>query len=154
MVRHGTAGPSGRTGRRGRPGEFPVSGYRPVMPPLNLMGRDPELRALTQLIEGVRARGGAIVVLGEAGIGKSSLLRAAAEHGRQASLQVLVATGVEAEAQLPFAGLHHLLRPVLSAVGGLPETQRRALSAGFGADDGQPPEPFMIALAALNLLAN
>src|SRR5712691_10787145 len=124
------------------------------MPAQALSGRDRELRILNDLIGGVQERGVAIVVLGEPGIGKSALLAAAAEYGRAASLQVLVTTGVEAEAQLPFAGLHQLLRPVLSAVGGLPETQRRALSAGFGADDGQPPEPFMIALAALNLLAN
>jgi DNA-binding CsgD family transcriptional regulator len=119
----------------------------------NLIGRDEELQVLNELIGGVRERGGAIVVLGEAGIGKSSLLHAAAAAGRAASLQVLVTTGIEAEAQLPFAGLHQLLRPVLRCAAGLPPAQREALSAALGARDGQRPEPFMIALAALNLLA-
>lgn len=118
-----------------------------------LIGRDQELQVLTELVGGVRQRGGAVVVLGEPGIGKSSLLRAAAEAGRAASLRVLFATGIEAEAPLPFAGLHQLLRPVLSAATSLPAAQRRALDAAFGAEDGPRPEPFMIALAALNLLA-
>src|SRR5712691_7118962 len=118
-----------------------------------LVGRDRELRILNELVAGIPERGGAIVVLGEPGIGKSVLLRAAADSGREASLQVLLTTGIEAEAQLPFAGLHQLLRPVLGAAAALPATQRRALSAAMGTEDGQQPEPFMIALAALNLLA-
>jgi len=124
------------------------------MPGPSLVGRDHELSVLTDLIGRVHERGGATVVLGEPGIGKSSLLRAAAEYGRQESLQVLVTTGVEAEAQLPFAGLHQLLWPVLGAAGQLPAAQQSALSSAFGTGDGQQPEPFMIALATLNLLAD
>ena len=124
------------------------------MPGPSLVGRDHELSVLTDLIGRVHERGGATVVLGEPGIGKSSLLRAAAEYGRQESLQVLVTTGIEAEAQLPFAGLHQLLWPVLGAAGQLPAAQQSALSSAFGTGDGQQPEPFMIALATLNLLAD
>jgi DNA-binding CsgD family transcriptional regulator len=93
------------------------------------------------------------VVLGDPGIGKSALLRAAADHGRAAGLRVLAATGIEAETHLPFAGLHHLLRPVLGQVHRLPATQADALWTAFGIGDGPAPEPFMIALATLNLLA-
>jgi DNA-binding CsgD family transcriptional regulator len=118
-----------------------------------LIGRDAELGVLTGLIDQVVDTGAALVVLGDPGIGKSSLLRAAADHGRAAGLRTLAATGIEAEAQLPFAGLHHLLRPVLGQVDRLPVTQREALSTAFGISDGPPPEPFMIALATLNLLA-
>jgi predicted ATPase len=118
-----------------------------------LAGRERELEILNELIGDVQKSGAAIVVLGEPGIGKSSLLRAAADSAREASLQVLLTTGVEAEAQLPFGGLHQMLRPVLGTAEALPATQRRALAAAFGADDEQRPEPFMIALAALNLLA-
>jgi DNA-binding CsgD family transcriptional regulator len=64
----------------------------------------------------------------------------------------LRATGVEAESQLPFAGLHELIRPVLGAAGALAPPQRRALLSAFGLDDDGPPEPFLICLAALNLL--
>jgi len=118
-----------------------------------LIGRDSELGVLTRLIDRVTESGTATVVLGDPGIGKTSLLRAAADHGRAAGHQVLATTGIEAEAHLPFAGLHHLLRPVLSKVNRLPATQRQALSTAFGISEGLPPEPFMIALATLNLLA-
>src|SRR6516162_7777879 len=124
------------------------------MPDPGLVGRDQELGVLTDLIGRIRDGGGAIVVLGEPGIGKSSLLRAAADYGRQQSLRVLVTTGIEAEAQLPFAGLHQLLWPVLAGADHLPEAQQSALSTAFGASNAQPPEPFLIALATLNLLAD
>jgi DNA-binding CsgD family transcriptional regulator len=101
----------------------------------------------------------AIVVLGDPGIGKSSLLRAAAEHAAESGLRVLSVTGVEAEAHLAFAGLHQLLRPVLPAARRLPPLQREALSAAFGTGPESPadrraPEPFMIALATLNTLTD
>ena len=119
-----------------------------------LIGRDQELRVLTGLIDQVTDGGAAVVVLGDPGVGKSSLLRAAADHGRAAGHQVLATTGIEAEAHLPFAGLHHLLRPVLSEAGRLAARQREALSTAFGTSEGPTPEPFMIALATLNLLAD
>ena len=56
------------------------------------------------------AEGRAVVVIGAPGIGKSALLGAAEQAARAAGFQVLTTTGVECEAQLPFAGLHQLLR--------------------------------------------
>jgi DNA-binding CsgD family transcriptional regulator len=120
----------------------------------SLLGRDRELSVLAGLIGQIGERGGSMVVLGEPGVGKSALLRAAAGHGRAAGLQVLETTGVECEAQLPFAGLHQLLRPVLGSAAQLPDGQRHALDSAFGADAGCQPERFMIALATLNLLAD
>jgi DNA-binding CsgD family transcriptional regulator len=120
----------------------------------NLVGRDQELAVLEGMVDRVGDRGGSILVLGEAGVGKSSLLSAAAEYGRTAGLQVLEATGVESEAQLPFAGLHQLLRPVLGSRTQLPGVQRQAIDAALGAESATPPERFMIALAALNLIAD
>jgi DNA-binding CsgD family transcriptional regulator len=120
----------------------------------SLLGRDRELSALTGLIDQIGEHGGAMVVPGEPGVGKSALLRAAAGHGQAAGLQVLATTGVECEAQLPFAGLHQLLRPVFGLAAQLPDGQRRALGSAVGAEAaGSQPERFMIALAALNLLA-
>ena len=124
-----------------------------------LIGRDRELRVLTDLIDKVHHEGAAIVVLGDAGIGKSSLLRAAARYGKNAGATVLSVTGIEAEAHLPFAGLHQLLRPLLTATERLPAPQRTALHDAFGmgpADAGGrgAPEPFMIALATLNVLTD
>lgn len=119
-----------------------------------LFGRDEELRVLTVTIEAAGDTGGVVLVRGEAGIGKSSMLQTAATFGGAAGLGVLRTTGVESEAQLPFAGLHQLLRPLIGRADGLPAAQQRALLAAFGAEDGPPPEPFMIALAALNLLTD
>jgi DNA-binding CsgD family transcriptional regulator/tetratricopeptide (TPR) repeat protein len=118
-----------------------------------LVGRDAELALLAGLIGEAPGRGNAIVLLGDPGIGKTSLLRAATAQARGAGFTVLETAGVESEALLPYAGLHQLLRPVLSNAGGLPTPQRRALMAAFGEDDGASPEPFFTGLAALNLLA-
>src|SRR5215475_397440 len=136
------------------PGDgFSLTVVDPMTTPA-ILGRAEELRVLADLVDRAAEQGGALVLVGEPGIGKSSLIRAAAEHGRAAGLQVLECVGVEAEAQVPFAGLHQLLRPLLSGAAALPAAQRHALTSAFGAEDGPAPEPFMIALAALNLLAD
>jgi hypothetical protein len=70
------------------------------------------------------------------GIGKSTLLRAAVERATDARFRVLTTTGVEAEADLPYAGLHDVLRPIQHATIGLPEAQRAALSTAFGIEIG------------------
>ncbi len=118
-----------------------------------LVGRDTELAVLAGMVDRISDQGGSILVLGEAGAGKSSLLTATAEYGRAAGLQVLETTGVESEAQLPFAGLHQLLRPLLGSLTQLPDVQRHAIGAALGAGPSAPPQRFMIALAVLNLVA-
>ena len=69
-----------------------------------LFGREPELRVIGGLIDHVRDRGGALVVTGEPGVGKSALLRHASMHAREAGMLVLTASGVQSESLLPFAG--------------------------------------------------
>jgi predicted ATPase len=79
-----------------------------------LFGREHELGVLTGLAGRLNGgNGGALVVRGEAGIGKSALLAAVTGQARDAGARVLSAVGVQSEARLPFAGLHQLLRPVL-----------------------------------------
>jgi DNA-binding CsgD family transcriptional regulator/tetratricopeptide (TPR) repeat protein len=118
-----------------------------------LVGREAELTLLAGLIGEAPCRGSAIVLLGDPGIGKTSLLRAAVARARETGFTILETAGVETETFLPYAGLHQLLRPVLGNAAGLPTPLRRALLTAFGEDDGASPEPFFIALAALNLLA-
>jgi DNA-binding CsgD family transcriptional regulator len=118
----------------------------------SLVGREYELRRLGGLIEGVLDRGGAMVVRGEVGIGKSALL---AETGRIATargMRILATAGVEPEAQLAFAGLHRLLRPLLAQVNGLPDPQRDAALVAFGMATGAAPDLFLIGLATLSLV--
>ncbi len=80
-----------------------------------LYGREHELQVVAGLGGGLATGpGGALAIRGEAGIGKSALLAAAAGLAADSSAWVLSATGIQAEARLPFAALHQLLRPVPS----------------------------------------
>jgi DNA-binding CsgD family transcriptional regulator len=119
-----------------------------------LIGRDAELAVLHRMVGSIGQRGGSVVVRGEPGVGKSSLLRAAAATARDRGALVLEASGIESESMLPFAGLHQLLQPLLAGSGSLPGVQRRALLTAFGQEDGPPPQLFLIALAALTLVAD
>jgi DNA-binding CsgD family transcriptional regulator len=117
-----------------------------------LVGRSPETAAVDRLLEGARSgHGGALVVSGEAGVGKSALL----EHARAAAdgFVVLTALGIESEAELAFAGLHQLLRPVLSRIDALPAPQAAALRAAFVLSDETVTERFRISLGVLGVLA-
>src|SRR6476646_4010743 len=117
-----------------------------------LLGRDDELARLYGLIDGIGRRGGALVVCGEAGIGKSTLLEAAAARAREREVTVVSAAGIPFEARFAFAGLRELLLPFLDARNRLPPPQRRALETAIGLADGDAPDPFLVGLAALGLL--
>jgi DNA-binding CsgD family transcriptional regulator len=117
-----------------------------------LYGRDRELGILLGLVDSAGAGGGAVVVRGEAGIGKSSLVAESGRHAAARGLRILAIQGAQSEAQLPFAGLHQLLQPLLTQIGVLPPPQRSALEAAFGVSDAVTPDLFLIALATLNLL--
>ena len=120
-------------------------------PPV-LLGRASEREALDRLLENVRAGQSAVMVVrGEAGVGKTALLNHCA---RQASgFRVARIAGVESEMELPFAGLHQLCAPMLDQLGALPEPQQAALSVALGLSSGAAPDRFLVALAALSLLA-
>ena len=116
------------------------------------MGRVSEREALDRLVGNVRTGQSAVLVIrGEAGIGKTSLLRYVV--GRAADFRVARIAGVEAEMELPFAGVHQLCRPMLGRLGALPEPQRVAMSVAFGLSLGEPPDRFLVALATLSLLS-
>jgi DNA-binding CsgD family transcriptional regulator len=119
-----------------------------------LYGREHELRVVADLVGGLaEGAGGMLVVCGEAGIGKSALLAAAASLAADSGVRVLSATGIQAEARLPFAGLHQLLRPVLPLAERLPPLQRAGLLSAFGMADAEPAGQFLIGLAALELIS-
>src|SRR3954469_10052118 len=122
--------------------------------PAPLVGRDREQALLTSLLDEVAERGQALVLHGDPGIGKSRLLAFAARMARERGMTVLTAAGVQSEAQLPFAGLHQLLRPVRRRAVVLPPIQRDALDAAFGLTREVAPEHFRTAMATLDLLAD
>lgn len=118
-----------------------------------LLGRDRELATLYALVDGIEEQGGALIVRGEAGIGKSALLAAARERALDQGVTAVSTTGVLSEAQLAFAGLHQLLLPLLGGLDLLPAPQRQALDAAFGFAEGEAPDLFLIGLATLGLVA-
>jgi predicted ATPase len=85
-----------------------------------LLGRDAEVQRLEGLLDAVAERGSALLVLGEAGVGKSALIAAAAQRAAGQGMLVLKTSGVQSESQLPFAGLHQLLQPILGLADELP----------------------------------
>ncbi len=122
--------------------------------PTALVGREAELRRITGLLEGLPDRGAALLVRGDAGVGKSALVSGALDTATAAEMTVLTTTGVPSEAQLAFAGLQHLLAPLLPRIACLPDPQAQALSAAVGLQGASTPDLFLIALATLNLLAD
>jgi DNA-binding CsgD family transcriptional regulator len=92
------------------------------------------------------------VISGEAGIGKSALLEHARARASEGGAQTLVTVGVESEAELAFAGMHQLLRPIIGPAELLPSPQRSALDAAFGVRRDLEPDPFLVALAAHQLV--
>src|SRR6516162_4678133 len=117
-----------------------------------LLGRDAEVELLASLFDDIGDGGGALVLYGEPGIGKSRLLAVAAGFARERGFTVLSTTGVQSEAHLAFAGLHQLLRPLRLHVANLPAVQRVVLDAAFGLGQEPAPERFRIAMAVLDLL--
>src|SRR5215472_16310067 len=117
-----------------------------------LYGRSEQLVAIDQLLEGMRSgRAGALVLRGQAGIGKTALLDAAEQKASGA--RVLRVTGVESEVELPFAALHVLLRPVLDEIGALPGRQAAALRGAFGMAEAAVADRFLVGLGELSLVA-
>ena len=119
-----------------------------------LIGRNAECQVLEALLRTVRDGDSEVrVLLGQAGVGKTSLLghlRASA-----ADFQILEATGIESEMELPFAGLHQVCAPILDLRAALPAPQRAALESAFGLSDTAPaPDRFLVGLAVIGLLVD
>ena len=107
---------------------------------------------LQGLFDGARrGRGGAVVVHGEAGIGKTHLIQRALS--RAPDVRVLHAVGAEFEMELPFAALHQICRPLLAGLPCLSQPQRGALEAALGLGEGVPSQLF-VGGAVLTLLSD
>jgi DNA-binding CsgD family transcriptional regulator len=117
-----------------------------------LLGREREREVLDRLLDGVRGgHGSVLVVHGDAGVGKTALLEYAVEAGR--GFRIARTVGVEAEIELPFAAVQQLCSPLLELTGRLPRPQHDALGVAFGLTTGPAPDPFLVGLAVLGLLA-
>ncbi len=119
-----------------------------------VIGRDSELSRLRGLVDPPPADSRVLVLLGEAGMGKTVLLADAERQAGSAGLRVLSAAGRESERDLAFAGLHLLLRPVLDRVAALPDRQVNALLGALAlSPDPVAPDPLLTGLAVLTLLS-
>jgi AAA ATPase domain len=117
-----------------------------------LLGRMDERQRLADLLSEAReGRGGAVVLLGEAGIGKSALLEDLADRAHD--FWVCRAVGVESERDLAYSGLEQLCRPMLDRLPELRELHRIALEKAFGLRAGSSPDRFIVGMAALDLIA-
>ena len=117
-----------------------------------LIGRDAECALVDATIARLPEAGGALLVRGEAGIGKSALLERGRLSAVAAGAQQLITVGVESETELTFAGLHQLLLPIFGLKGRLPVPLGRALDAVFGVTDEAAPDLYRVAMAGLYLL--
>jgi hypothetical protein len=119
---------------------------------MELVDRRTDCGVLDQLIEAVRAgESRALVVSGEAGVGKTALLEYLA--GQASECRLARIAGVQSEMELPFAALHQLCAPMLDKLPGLPVPQRDALEVAFGMSSGSAPQRFLVGLAVLGLLS-
>jgi DNA-binding CsgD family transcriptional regulator len=127
--------------------DVPPASERPML------GRAGECEAIRQLVDAVRdGFGGVTVLIGEPGVGKSRLLRYAADAA--GDLTVVRLVGVQSEKRLAYGALHRLLRPFLARTGNLPAQQQDALNAAFGLTGVPPSDRFLVGLATLTLLAD
>ncbi len=123
-----------------------------AIPASRFLDRTSEREVIDRLLAQGRAGQSAVLVIrGEAGIGKTALLRYAARQG--SGFRVAQVTGVEAEMELPFAGIHQLCAPLLDQLDALPQAQQDALNVALGLASGDVPDRFLVGLAVLGLLS-
>jgi len=121
--------------------------------PAELIGRDQEAGHLRLLVSRIpQAAGEALLLSGDPGVGKTSLLGYAADAATDAGIRLLRATGSQFEADISFAALHQLLLPCLDRVPQLSALHAQALNVALGLGEGPPPAPLLVAGAVLALL--
>jgi DNA-binding CsgD family transcriptional regulator len=131
---------------------LPPPSFQIYIRPAVLVGRQAERARIDELLERARrGRSGTLVLRGEPGIGKTSLLAYAAGAAR--GMTVVRTRGVESEASLAFVGLLDVCRPLLEYVSELPESQAGSLQAALGFEPGEVPDRLAVGAATLGLLA-
>ncbi|MFC9627220.1 AAA family ATPase [Streptomyces sp. NPDC056930] len=117
-----------------------------------LIGRDEDLEFIRSHFNGSAIHGAALLLSGEAGIGKTALLDAVAAEARREGTRVLRASGVQFEADISYAGLNQLLVPLFDSFDRLDPSHRDALRVAVGIGSGPPPNRLLTSTAALLLL--
>ncbi len=117
-----------------------------------MVGRGEAHARLSEFVEHSTMNGGALLVVGDPGIGKSLLLQVASELGTALGARVLRAEGVEFESDVSHAVLNQLLVPLTEQREQLSELHRSALAVAMGLEDGPTPDRLVVANATLAVL--
>jgi DNA-binding CsgD family transcriptional regulator len=122
---------------------------------MRLLGRQVECEALDRLLaDALAATSRALILRGEAGVGKTALLGYLSERAETSGSRVARTVGVESEMELAYSSLHQLCVTMLDHLDRLPAPQRAALRTVFGLSEGPAPDPFLVGLATLSLFAD
>ena len=124
----------------------------PPAEPDGVVGRDGEIDVLQSFIERACRSGEALVLVGEAGVGKTALLDVGAQRALCLGARVVRATGAEFEAGISFSALHQAMLPLLHGIEELRPLYRDALSVALGLGEGEPPDRLVVSGAALELV--
>jgi DNA-binding CsgD family transcriptional regulator len=111
-----------------------------------------DIQFVRQFVDEAATEGGALLVAGDAGVGKTAVLDVAVAHAEAAGVRVVRAVGAEFEAELGFSGLNLVLHPLLDGLPMLPPLYRQALSVALGLDTGSPSDRLVLSNAVLALL--
>ena len=118
-----------------------------------LYGRGDDCAVLTRLLAAAKSGdSAALVVRGEAGVGKTALVDWFHHEAAQQGTEVLRCAGVASESHLPFAGLHQVLRPAIHVMPALARLHQEALNGALGLSGRRGVDPFLVGVAALSLL--
>ncbi|GGM37716.1 AAA family ATPase [Dactylosporangium sucinum] len=119
----------------------------------SLVGRDQDVALVRSFVDAAAVRGGSLVIVGDAGVGKSVLIADAAGYAATIGAQVIWAVGIEHDANVSFSGLSQVLSPLLDGLDGLDEGHRSALRGALGLSTSTSAADRMaISNAALQLL--
>ena len=118
-----------------------------------IIGRDRDLAVLRTFVDELSTNGSALLVTGDAGTGKSTLLAAAARMAGAAGIRVVRVSGTESTAEVAFAVLDRLLAELHVDLSRSSPGHQRALTVALGFDDGPTPRGMVLANAVLELLS-
>jgi DNA-binding CsgD family transcriptional regulator len=119
--------------------------------PGRLVGREAEMDRIRTFLASARTNGGALLMTGEPGVGKTGLLSSASAVASAAGTRILHAAGIQFEAGMSFSGLNQVLLPLLAELPQLPAVHRDALNVALGFGEGAPPSRLVVSNAALVL---
>lgn len=123
----------------------------PGVPSRPLPGRGRELARIAEFLTRSASEGDAMVVIGEAGAGRTALLNAAASQALASGFLVLRGSAAKFEADIPYSGLHQLLTPLTSQFGKLPGPHHEALRVALRLGRGPAPDRLLVCHAVLTL---